>query len=428
MAGHHAVDISKEQRHLGDLAGRLMMPAGVIGIVAVAVVLFVGLLGDNPERFYQSWLINFMFFLAISLGGLFFTIIHHVTRAGWSVTVRRLAEAIAANFWVLALLFIPILIGGLYGHHLYHWVVQDAKTLHDDPILKWKQPYLNTTFFTIRAVVYFVIWIGLSQFFFRLSVKQDSTGDVKLSRLMQKISAPAIILFGLSLTFAAIDWLKSLDHHFFSTIWGVYYFAGCAASFFGIAILSFAFLKGTGRLRNAVTAEHLHDLGKLLFAFGMVFWAYIAFSQYMLIWYGNIPEETLWFQPRASGVTSPVPYHGHDIIPGAWNAYSIFLLIGHFAAPFVLLISRVPKRRLPLIAAGALWMVIMCWFDLFWLVMPVFYPEHPGEAFAGIWMDLLTFVGMGGILLAVTVNRLRNLSLIPEKDPRLPESLAFENV
>lgn len=426
MAGH-AVDISKESRHLGDLAGRLFVPAAGVGVIALAVVLGVGLFGGDPARFYQSWLINFMFFLAITLGGLFFTILHHVTRAGWSVTVRRFAEGVAANHWILALLFIPVLMG-MFDHTLFHWADQSPEALAKDSFLKWKQPYLNPTFFTIRAVVYFIIWIGLSQFFFRMSVKQDSTGDVGLSKMMQKVSAPAIILFGLSLTFAAIDWLKSLDHHFFSTIWGVYYFAGCAASFFGIAIIALIMLKGTGRLQRSVTVEHLHDLGKLLFAFGMVFWAYIAFSQYMLIWYANIPEETLWFQPRASGVTSPVPYHGKEIIPGAWNLYSIILLIGHFAAPFVLLISRVPKRRMPLLAAGALWMVIMCWFDLFWLVMPVFYPDKPGTAFAGIWLDLLTFIGMGGILLALTINRLRHHSLIPEKDPRLHESLAFENV
>lgn len=421
----HRVELGQESRHLGDLAGRLFIPLAGVGVVALVIVLAVGLLGEDKARFYQSWLVNFMFFLSIALGGLFFTIMHHLTRAGWSVTLRRIGEALSANLWLMALLFIPLLLG-LLDHKLFKWN-GDEKYI-GDAIVDWKRGYLNQNFFIIRAVIYFAIWIGLSQFMFRTSVAQDASGDVALTRRMQKIAPVSIILFGLSITFAAIDWLMTLDPHFFSTIWGVYYFAGSAAAFYACAIVLVTFLQSTGRLQRAVTIEHKHDLGKLMFAFGTVFWAYIAFSQYMLIWYAAIPEETEWYQPRASGLSAESALEaGLSFIPGAWNGWTLALIVMHFAAPFVLLVSRLPKRRGPLLCAGALWMLGMCWYDLYWLIMPVFYKESPATALAGWWIDLLCFVGMGGVFLALLIHRMRERSLIPEKDPRLHESLAFEN-
>ncbi|MCL4210853.1 MAG: hypothetical protein KJZ68_09310, partial [Phycisphaerales bacterium] len=236
-------------------------------------------------------------------------------------------------------------------------------------------------------------------------------------------AAPGIILFALTLTFAAFDWLMSQDPHWFSTIFGVYYFAGSVCSFVALAILISAFLQRSGRLTHAITTEHYHDLGKLLFAFGVVFWAYIAFSQYMLQWYGNIPEETLWWQPRASGYTGTVVYHGHEITPGAWNNWSLFLLVGHFVGPFLAIISRMPKRNRVMLVAAAAWMLAMSWYDLFWLVMPVFHADHPGI----VLTDVLCGAGVLAMVVAFAAAMARSVSLVPQRDPRLGESLAFEN-
>lgn len=429
MTAHgHALELPAENRSLGDLAPRLIVPAAAAGILGLAIAFAVGVFApDLRPRFYQAYLVNFLFFLAIGLGALFFTMIHHLTKAGWSVTVRRLAEAIALNLPWMALLFVP-LVFGLFDHQLFKWanpVLIDPASPEFDPLVYAKKDYLNPTFFLVRAAIYFGVWAFLAWYMWSRSVRQDATGDPELSKRMQVVSAPGMLLFGLTLTFAAIDWAKATDPHFFSTIWGVYFFAGCATAFFSTIIIAIVGLQSSGRIGASVTTEHLHDLGKLLFAFGMVFWAYIAFSQYMLIWYANIPEETLWFQPRASGLpVEEAAAEGLDYVPGIWNAWSWFLIVGHFMVPFVLLISRVPKRRKPMLLVGAIWMLFMAWYDIFWLVMPVFHPEDPGFH----WLDFVPLVGLGGVLLALTAMRLRGRSLIPEQDPRLEESLSFENV
>ncbi len=422
MAGHHTIDIMKENRHLGSLAGKVLAPAAVIGLACLGVAVAMGLGGDKEvkSRFFQGYLVAVVFGTGISLGALFFTLIHHLTRAGWSTVVRRIAELLACCSLLMAVLWLP-LIWALRSPdiHLWDW----ATTMADDPLVKHKAGYLNETFFLIRAAIYFIIWIVLSQFFYRLSVRQDETGDVNLSRKMQKVAAPGIILFALTLTFAAFDWLMSQDPHWFSTIFGVYYFAGSVCSFVALAILISAFLQRSGRLTHAITTEHYHDLGKLLFAFGVVFWAYIAFSQYMLQWYGNIPEETLWWQPRASGYTGTVVYHGHEITPGAWNNWSLFLLVGHFVGPFLAIISRMPKRNRVMLVAAAAWMLAMSWYDLFWLVMPVFHADHPGI----VLTDVLCGAGVLAMVVAFAAAMARSVSLVPQRDPRLGESLAFEN-
>ena len=430
MAHHQPIDISKENQTLGDLAAKLFVPALIIGVVGIAVALAMGFFGEEDlrSRVMQGYLVSFMFFLAISLGGLFFTMIHHVSRAGWSASVRRIAEAIGAQLPWMGLLFLPLL-WPLFDHSidLFPWAdphLIDPSNDHYDALVDHKKGYLNTTFFIIRAAIYFACWIFLSRLFYNLSVRQDATGDVELSHRMAAWSAPGLFIFALTLTFAAFDWLMSQDPHWFSTIFGVYYFATAFVGFLGMAIVIGVFLQKTGRVTQSITVEHFHDLGKFLFAFGAVFWAYIAFSQYMLQWYGNLPEETNWWQPRASVLLQMIAGHDGEYQPGAWNWWTAALLLLHFIIPFVALVSRVPKRRPGILAFAAVWMLLLCWYDMFWLVMPVFHKTEAGFALT----DFITLIGFGGIYIGLLAGRLRNVSLIPIKDPRLGEALAFENV
>jgi hypothetical protein len=364
---------------------------------------------DGAKHFYTSYLVNYSFFLSLTLGGLFFVLVQHLSRAGWSVVVRRFAEAIGVNSILLLILLIPIL-GGM--HHLFPWT--RAELVANDPLLQWKQPYLNIPFFILRCLIYFAVWCGFAHFLFRRSIEQDQSGDPSLTLRMEKWSAPGMILFAFTLTFAAFDLLMSRDPHWFSTIYGVYYFAGSILGFVALVPPVFFLLQKSGRLKHSVTEEHYHDLGKLIFAF-TVFWAYIAFSQFMLIWYAHLPEETGWYHRR---------------LAGQWGGMSLVLLIGHFIIPFFGLISRYPKRRIYLLAPWAVWILVMHWLDLYWLVMPEYDWGVEGTVTGQVpfhLLDVTTFLGIGGLYVAGIVYWLKDHSLVPVGDPRLKESLTFEN-
>ncbi len=283
------VNILEEDRHLGPAGEKAFRLAAIVGGVGLAAAAVIGLASDHGgERFFHSFLVSFCFFLSLSLGALFFVILQHLTRSGWSVVVRRLAEGIAANLFWLAGMAVLVVIG---MGKLYHWTHADVVAA--DALLQGKSAYLNPTFFVVRMAIYFGVWVLLARFFLTSSIRQDQSGDVSLTHRMQRFSAPAMLLYGVTVTFAAFDLLMSLDPHWFSTIFGVYYFSGCVVGFFALLTLVVFAVQRSGRLTKAITVEHYHDLGKLIFAF-VVFWAYIAFSQYMLIWYANIPEETAW--------------------------------------------------------------------------------------------------------------------------------------
>jgi len=334
---------------------------------------------------------------------LFFVIIQFLTRAGWSVVVRRLAENIMASLPIFALLFVPLLFG---MHDLYHWT--HAEAVMTDPLLQGKQPFLNESAFMMRAVFYFAVWTAMAWFFYKKSTSQDLSGNHGITAMLQRVAAPAIIFYGLSQSFAAIDWMMSLDPHWYSTMWGVYYFAGSFVAILAVlALLSIHYSAKDQPLEGILTVEHRHDLGKLLWGF-MIFWTYIAFSQYFLIWYANIPEETLFFAHRAEG---------------SWDAMSMFLAIGHFGVPFLCFMSRHVKRSTKGLAFFAFWMLFMHYVDLYWIVMPVLH--HHGVHFGVV--DILTFVGVGGIFVSTVAWLMPRTPLVPVQDPRLPESLAFEN-
>jgi hypothetical protein len=383
-------------------SARWPLAAGVVGILGWVATVVLGL-GD-PSRFYHSYLVAFAFTLSLALGGLFFVLLQFLTRAGWSVVVRRLSEHVMGTLGLFVLFFIPIALG---VHDLYHWSHSDA--VATDALLAHKEAYLNPGGFYVRAAIFLLSWTFLGWWFRRQSMGQDASGEVAITGRLQTLSAPAMIWFGVSMTLATVDWIMSLDPHWYSTIFGVYYFAGSVVGILALLLVIVVYLQAQGALARSVTAEHYHDLGKLLFGF-TAFWAYIAFSQFMLIWYGNIPEETLWYAHRWE--------HG-------WQHLSVILALGHFVVPFFFLLPRAMKRRRALILIASCWMLLMHYLDLYWLVMPSFRPEqglHPHL------LDLTTLLAVGGVFAGVLGHLMRRSSLVPVRDPRLAESLAFENV
>ena len=395
--------MTAEIRRLDELTPKVIQVTRGLGMAGLLAGLLAALFSEPlRDRFFEAYLVNFGFYLSLSLGALFFVILQHLTRSGWSVVIRRLAEAFAATVLPMAIGVIPILIG---MGHLYHWT--DDGVMAHDALLASKQPFLNQPFFIIRIVLYFAVWIGLSRYYLRRSVTQDGSGDPRLTLRMERLSGPAMVLYGVTLTFASFDLLMSVDPHWVSTIYGVYYFAGSVVGIFALLPVAVYWLQRHGRLTESITVEHYHEMGKLLFAF-VVFWAYIAFSQYMLIWYANIPEETGWYLMRQSN---------------GWAGVSLVLLFGHFLVPFLALIAREPKRRRQVLVVGAAWMLLMHWVDIYWLVMPSLRPEQPWPH----WLDVTTCLGLGAFFVESAVHRLRDCSLMPERDPRLAESLAFEN-
>jgi hypothetical protein len=262
-------------------------------------------------------------------------------------------------------------------------------------------------FFVARWVVYLAVWAVVARFFVGKSIEQDASGEPLLSVRMKRASPPAMLALAATLTFAAFDMLMSLDPGWTSTIFGVYYFAGGAVAVYALLPVSAFLLQRAGLLRGSVTVEHYHDLGKLLFGF-VIFWAYIAFSQLMLQWYANIPEETHWFVARES--------HG-------WGWVGLILIFGNFLLPFLVLLSRSPKRRPAVLAAVAGWLLVMHLVDLYWLVMPA---ASPSDAVPHL-VDVTVFIGLVGLFVASAAFVVRGRSLVPERDPRLAESLSFEN-
>lgn len=396
----------RDRYHFGDQWQRPVYALAAVGVVGIVLALGLSLYsGDGLRPFAFSYLLNYCYFLSLSLGALCFVIVSHLTRSGWNVTWRRLAEVMAGTLPLWAILFLPILALVLFGGgSLFSWNDPELRQ-HDEVLLK-KAPYLNATFFTIRAALYLLVWSLLGRFYLVGSRRQDQTGDKQVTLTMQKWSGPAIVAFGFTLTFASFDWLMSLDPHWFSTIYGVYYFSGSAVGFIAALILAAQFLQQRGLLTSAITVEHYHDLGKLLFGF-VFFWGYIAFSQYMLIWYSNIPEETRWYLLRQSG---------------GWLGISLLLLFGHLLLPFPGLLSRSVRRNRAALAGWSVWLLVMHWIDLYWLVMPQLYEDGPAFGL----VDVGCLVGLGCVYIATALWVASDQALIAHKDPRLAEALAFK--
>jgi hypothetical protein len=398
VSSGHAVTVDPAQ-HSGRAFGRLTGIGAVLGVVGLGAAVA---LSGGTKQFYFSWLVAYLFFLSIALGALFFVLVTTVSRAGWGITLRRVVENVMATLPVFALLFVPIWIG---RHEIYDWMGPEAAS---NPVLRGKASFLNEGFWFIRAIFYFVCWSALATFFSTQSQKQDETGDQQISARLRGVAPVGILLFALTSSFAAIDWMMSLEAMWYSTMFGVYFFAGAVVGILSFVILLVQFAYAQGALRGVVTTEHLHDVAKLLFGF-VIFWAYIAFSQYFLIWYGNIPEETIYYMKRSAG---------------SWLTVSRILAFGHFVFPFFFLMPRAVKRNGALLTFAASWVLIMHFLDLHWCVMPNLHPE--GIRF-GI-TDIAAFCAVGGIFLAAIGWVSSRRALVPLRDPRLPESLSFENV
>lgn len=370
----------------------------VLGVVVCAIFGMA-----NPKQFLFSWLVAFLYFLSLALGALFFVLIQYAAQGGWGVVLRRIGETIFATLPMMAVLFLPIVLGlGV----LYEWAHPGA-TEHD-AVLLWKSPYLNVPFFLIRAVIFFGLWSAIALFYYRGSSGQDSTGDPTVSARLRKFAGPAIIGLALTTTLASVDWIMSLTPHWYSTMFGVYFFAGCFLGFIALLSLLSAAMRGAGLLDTVISAEHLHDVGKLLFGF-TAFWAYIGFSQFFLMWYANLPEETIWYKTR---------------IEGSWLSIALLLMVGHFIAPFFYLMGRSVKRNGSTLAVGAVWLLVMHYVDLYWQVMPTLHPE----GFSPSILDVTAFLAVGGCFVATASWLMRRQALVPLRDPRIAESLAFENV
>ncbi len=400
--------MSAHREGVGISTAEVSLPAshplarGAWAAVGVGVVALVAgwLLGAGGARFYAAYLVAYLYFLTIALGGLFFVLLQHATRAGWSVAVRRLGEHVMGTLPLFALLFVPVAVG---APKLFTWMGGGAH-------LGAKALFLNPGFFYARAVVYLVLWGAMGWWFRRRSLAQDGIGDPGTTRLLQSVSAPALLVFAITLTLASFDWIMSLDPHWYSTIFGVYVYAGSTVAIFALVILLALVLERRGPLAGVVTPEHYHDLGKLLFSF-VVFWAYIAFSQYMLIWYGNMPEETVWFLERL----------GHG-----WLGLTLVLALGNFVLPFFYLLSRDVKRHRLALGIGSGWLLAMHYVDVYWLVMPSLSAHRAG--FRPHWLDLLALLAVAGLFLGSLGLLMRRPALVPVADPRLPESLSFENM
>jgi len=454
----------------GSKWGGLSIGLLVVGIAVMAGGYFMG----GKDHSNHSYLTSFMFYLSIALGGLFFVLLQHLTRAGWSVVVRRLAEGFMKNLLWMLILVIPILLNaktifawadtrtaaemtaihGGHGHgheadahgaadahgekgekkadaDVKHFggapVASDGKPTgridyahaehrhHLSKVLGKKKGYLNLDFFYVRVGIYFLIWIVMALFMWKNSVAQDDNKDPKLTIKMGKVSAGTMFFFAMSLTFAVFDMIMSLDYAWFSTIFGVIYFSGGVVGIMAALIIASFVLQKKGYLKGAVTTEHYHDMGKLMFAF-VIFWAYVSFSQFMLIRYPDIPEETGWFLIRWT----------QSATDAGWRNWSIWIPMIHFVIPFALLMSRHVKRNHVTVTLMAVWMLVASYLHIYWEVMPTLnYPLYTPPHFG--LNDVLIALGMGLFFIGGFLFNIKSVKLIPVGDPRLQESLDFQN-
>lgn len=380
----------------GLFTGGLLAAALGLGLFAVGWA-------TEPKQALFSYLTAFAYGLSIALGALLFLMIGYVMRASWPVTIRRLTESIAGTLPLFLLLFVPIALGLSV---LYLWVDPHGVEGHLHHLLEHKKPYLSLPSFLGRAALYFLIWSVLSFSLRRASLRQDKEPG-KESNAMT-LSAVGIPLTALALTFAAFDWLMSLSPEWFSAIFGVYYFAGGFLAMIALLIILTFQAERAGYLAGFLRKDHYHALGRLLLAF-VVFWTYCAYSQGFLIYIANKPEETPWYIVRSQG---------------GWEPIGLVLIIGHFALPFLTLLSRSLKFRPALLSLVAAWLLVMHYVDLHWVVMPTLHPE----AFSPHWLDVAALVGVLGAMLALGTYLLRGHPIVPQNDPALEKGRSYHSL
>jgi hypothetical protein len=351
------------------------------------------------QQFVFSWLVTFMFYLSIVLGGLFLVIAHHLFDANWSVPIRRINEQIACLAPVMAVLFLPI---AIFRKEIYHWMTLAPHTNH---ALDTKHPLLTQGGFFIVAILCFIIWTVLSWALRAESLAQDKSGAAIHTKRMRFLACFGVVLFALSLTMGAIMWIKALQHHWFSTMFGVWYFAGSTWLTLATVYFITMCLKRTGPLREVVGTTQFYFLGSLLFAF-TVFYAYVTFSQYFIIWNANIPEETFWYVLREKGT---------------WFQISQVIIFGHFFLPFLLLLRIDIKLMFPIMTALAAWAWLMHFCDMQFNIMPVLHKE----GFVLHWLDISCMAFFGGLLSKIWMTWYFKHPPFPQRDPRMAETLGI---
>ncbi len=380
------------------------MPEKVVklgyGLLAIGFVLVVAAFAFDYTRASFNSLISFMFVFSLGVGSLFLVALEHIAGAYWSVPFRRISELLTALIFVAPVLAIPVLFD---LHGLFHW--SHVEAVEADTILAGKSSYLNESFFYIRFVVIFVIFILFRIAMVGGSFKQDTTGSVKINKINARLSAAFMPFFAFMLSIMAIDWLMSLEPHWFSTIFGVYYFAGTFLVALSLLTLYVLYLNKEGMLIDGISSDHLYNFGALLFAF-VNFWAYIAFSQYMLIWYANMPEETYWFIIRSE--------HG-------WEFISLALIVIHFVVPYVMILSQPSKSSKKRLKVVSYWILGAHYYNLYWLVMPTFSKDGPVLG----WYELVFPIFTAGLIITTFnfVSKKRNLVAIG--DPKLKRGIDF---
>lgn len=390
-----ALDFSVSTELRADLR-KWRTRAAIVGVLG-AVLCLVGLF-QSPTQFYRSYLWSYLFVVGLSAGSLAWLMLQYLTGGAWGVVIRRPCEAAARTFPLVALMFAPILIG---IPNLYQW--SHAKFVAADEVLQHKHVYLNTPFFLGRAALYFAGWLFLAWYFSRWSAAEDIDSRGPAHRKMGAMAGPGLIFWAFSVTFMAIDWIMSIDPHWFSTMFGLLFMIGQGLSAMAFLITVMVLLSYRRPMSEVLTSRHLHDLGKFLLATVMV-WAYFSFSQFLIIWAGNLPKEIPWYIER---------------LRGGWQYVGLALVLGHFALPFALLLSRDLKRNFKLLAVIAVFVLLMRLVDLYWLVAPDF-TKGP---FSPSWMDLAAPAGIVGLWLAYFLTQLEKRPLMPLHDPELREAL-----
>lgn len=391
----------------GAMLSNILLLAGILGLVVVGVTA-----GSDIRHAMAAYHTGFIYTVGIAVACLGIQMIFQQFNAGWAAAVRRQAENVSSCIFVCALLFAPIVILEVFVFHgkLFKWMdpaLLDHASPKYDILAEKKSGFLNAPFWVARAVLYFAIWIFLARTLGGLSRRQDETGDKWLTARARRISSVGLLLFALTSAFAAFDWLMSLDYHWFSTMFGVYFFAGAIRAAVALLIVILGVLMIRGKLGAAYTEEHLHDTGKLLFAF-TVFWAYITFCQYFLVWYSNIPEETAFYNLRNSA---------------KWQPFPAVLVVFNFVVPFLLLLIRNVKRNPRLLVPVALWCLVAYAMDLYYIVRPI-VATKPWD---NIIVDVFGLIGPVCLFLGVVVRKVASTPLIPIKDPRLHEVLHHKN-
>jgi hypothetical protein len=368
----------------------------VVGLVAA--VLCAGGALIFPPVFFRAYLVAYIFWLGIPIGCLALLMLHHLVGGRWGFMIQRVLEAATQTLPLMGLFSIPLFFG---LSDLYPWARQEIVAA--DPLLQQKAAYLNIPFFIARAVFYFAVWIVLGRLLVTWSLRQDQSADGTLTLRLQRLSGPGLVLYGLTVTFASIDWMMSLEPKWYSTIFGMIFMISFGLAAMGLAILATRFLESEMPLARVVSPDRWHDLGNLLLALVM-FWAYLNFCQFLLIWSENLAEEIPWYLHR---------------LGGGWEWIAIALILFQFALPFVLLLSRNSKRNSQTLSVVAAAILFMHWLDILWMVAPSFYPAR----FHIHWLDIVAPVGIGGLWLAAFIRYLKARSLLPLHDPRFAELL-----